>query len=214
MKDKLYQQVFENNRRWVAQKTANRPDFFERLAAQQQPDFFYIGCSDSRVPANEIMGLEPGDVFVHRNVANLVCNIDMNVHSALQYAVEVLDVKHVVVCGHYGCGGVAAALQQKDMGLMNGWLREVRDVYRTHQKELDAIEDAELRFRRLVELNVQEQAVNVIKTSWVQRRWLRDKHPEVHGWVYDLRNGLLVDLEIPFVEILGHIQEIYQLNPG
>ena len=214
MSDPLYDQVFENNRRWVAQKTAEKPDFFERLAAQQRPDFFYIGCSDSRVPANEIMGLEPGDVFVHRNVANLVCNIDMNLHSALQYAVDVLDVKHIVVCGHYGCGGVAAAMQQQDMGLMNGWLREVRDVFRTHQDELDNITDPDMRFRRLVELNVQEQCINVIKTSWVQRRWLRDKHPEVHGWVYDLRNGLLVDLEIPFVPILERIQKIYRLEPG
>ena len=214
MSDPLYDQVFENNRRWVAQKTAEKPDFFERLAAQQRPDFFYIGCSDSRVPANEIMGLEPGDVFVHRNVPNLVCNIDMNLHSALQYAVDVLDVKHIVVCGHYGCGGVAAAMQQQDMGLMNGWVREVRDVFRTHQDELDNITDPDMRFRRLVELNVQEQCINVIKTSWVQRRWLRDKHPEVHGWVYDLRNGLLVDLEIPFVPILERIQKIYRLEPG
>ncbi|MEZ4459107.1 MAG: carbonic anhydrase [bacterium] len=214
MSDPLYDQVFENNRRWVAQKTAERPDFFERLASQQRPEFFYIGCSDSRVPANEIMGLEPGDVFVHRNVANLVCNIDMNLHSALQYAVDVLDVKHIVVCGHYGCGGVAAAMQQQDMGLMNGWLREVRDVFRTHQDELDSITDPDMRFRRLVELNVQEQCINVIKTSWVQRRWLRDKHPEVHGWVYDLRNGLLIDLEIPFVPILERIQKIYRLEPG
>ena len=214
MSDPLYDQVFENNRRWVAQKTAEKPDFFERLAAQQRPDFFYIGLSGSRVPANEIMGLEPGDVFVHRNVANLVCNIDMNLHSALQYAVDVLDVKHIVVCGHYGCGGVAAAMQQQDMGLMNGWLREVRDVFRTHQDELDNITDPDMRFRRLVELNVQEQCINVIKTSWVQRRWLRDKHPEVHGWVYDLRNGLLVDLEIPFVPILERIQKIYRLEPG
>lgn len=160
------------------------------------------------------MGLEPGEVFVHRNVANLVCNIDMNLHSALQYAVEVLDVKHIVVCGHYGCGGVAAAMRQQDLGLMNGWLREVRDIYRTHQDELDAVSDEEARFRRLVELNVQEQCINVIKTSWVQRRWLRDKHPEVHGWVYDLKNGLLVDLEIPFVDILNKIQEIYRLEPG
>lgn len=212
--DDIYKRVFENNRRWVAQKTTERPDYFERLAASQSPDFFYIGCSDSRVPANEIMGLEPGEVFVHRNVANLVCNIDMNLHSALQYAVEVLDVKHIVVCGHYGCGGVAAAMRQQDLGLMNGWLREVRDIYRTHQDELDAVADDDARFRRLVELNVQEQCINVIKTSWVQRRWLRDKHPEVHGWVYDLKNGLLVDLEIPFVEILNKIQEIYRLEPG
>lgn len=214
MPDEIYKQVFENNKRWVAEKVAERHDYFERLAAAQTPDFFYIGCADSRVPANEIMGLEPGDVFVHRNVANLVCNIDMNVQSALQYAVEVLNVKHIVVCGHYGCGGIAAAMQPRDLGFMNGWLREVRDIYRSHQVELDAIEDQDLRFRRLVEINVQEQCINVIKTSWVQRRWLRDRVPEVHAWVYDLKNGLLVDLKVPFVEILQDIQQIYRLEPG
>lgn len=214
MSDDVYQRVFENNRRWVAQKTAERPDYFERLAAEQRPDFFYVGCSDSRVPANEIMGLDPGEVFVHRNVANVVANTDMNFHSALQYAVEVLQVKHIVVCGHYGCGGVAAAMQQQDFGLMNGWLREVRDIYRQHHHELDAIDDKDQRFRRLIELNVQEQAINIIKTSWVQRRWLRDGHPQVHGWVYDLHNGLLVDLKIPFVEILEKIQQIYRLDPA
>jgi carbonic anhydrase len=214
MTDDIYKKVFENNKRWVAEKVAERHDYFERLAATQTPDFFYIGCADSRVPANEIMGLEPGDVFVHRNVANLVCNIDMNVQSALQYAVEVLNVKHIVVCGHYGCGGVAAAMKAQDLGFMNGWLREVRDIYRSHQPELDAIKDENLRFRRLVELNVQEQCINVIKTSWVQRRWLRDRQPEVHAWVYDLKNGLLVDLEVPFVEILEKIQQIYRLEPG
>jgi len=214
MTDDIYKKVFENNKRWVAEKVAERHDYFERLAAAQTPDFFYIGCADSRVPANEIMGLEPGDVFVHRNVANLVCNIDMNLQSALQYAVEILNVKHIVVCGHYGCGGVAAAMKPQDLGFMNGWLREVRDIYRSHQPELDAIKDENLRYRRLVELNVQEQCINVIKTSWVQRRWLRDRQPEVHAWVYDLKNGLLVDLEVPFVEILEKIQQIYRLEPG
>src|SRR5690606_19074363 len=167
------QRVFENNRRWVEEHTRADPNFFEDLAKTQDPDFLYIGCADSRVPANQIMGLHPGDVFEHRNIANLVVNTDMNAQSVIQYAVEQLGVKHVVVCGHYGCGGVRAAMQSQDLGLLNGWLRNIRDVYRLHHEELDAIEDEEARYRRLVELNVYEQCVNVIKTSWVQQSFLR-----------------------------------------
>jgi carbonic anhydrase len=174
----------------------------------------FIGCADSRVPANEIMGLNPGDVFVHRNVANLVVSTDINAQSVIEYAVAHLDVKHIVVCGHYGCGGVAAAMQPADLGLLNGWLREIRDVYRLYQAELDAIKDENARYRRLVELNIQEQCVNVIKTAVVQKTYLRTGHPTVHGWVYDLANGILHDLEIPFGEILGKIQEIYRLEPS
>lgn len=207
-----YQSVFENNRKWVQGKRANDPDYFVRLAAEQNPDFLFIGCSDSRVPANEIMGLEPGDVFVHRNIANLVVNTDTNCQSVIQYAVEVLHVKHVVVCGHYGCGGVLAAMQSRDMGLLNGWLREVRDVYRLHATELNAIEDQNLRYRKLVELNVREQCMNVIKTAMVQRHFMRDGYPTVHGWVYDLSEGLLVDLNIPFEDSLNKVREIYRLD--
>lgn len=209
-----YEQVFENNRRWVEEKTARDPEFFRKLAGGQDPDFLFIGCADSRVPANEIMGLNPGDVFVHRNVANLVVSTDINAQSVIEYAVAHLDVKHIVVCGHYGCGGVAAAMQPADLGLLNGWLREIRDVYRLHQAELDAIKDENSRYRRLVELNIQEQCVNVIKTAVVQKTYLRTGHPTVHGWVYDLANGILHDLKIPFGEILGRIQEIYRLEPG
>ena len=158
------------------------------------------------------MGLQPGEVFVHRNVANLVVGTDINAQSVIEYAVGHLDVKHVIVCGHYGCGGVAAAMQPADLGLLNGWLREIRDVYRLHQQELDVIEDTDARYRRLIELNVQEQCVNVIKTAVVQRQYVRSGHPTVHGWVYDIANGLLRDLEIPFGEILGQIQEIYRLE--
>ncbi|MCB9603225.1 MAG: carbonic anhydrase [Sandaracinus sp.] len=207
-----YRELFENNKKWVESKQEHDPDYFLRLAAGQSPDFLYIGCADSRVPANEIMGLEPGEVFVHRNVANLVVNTDLNVHSVIEYAVEHLGVKHVIVCGHYGCGGVAAAMTHKDLGLLNPWLREIRDVYRLHRKELDAIEDEVARGKRLVELNVQEQCIRVIKTAVVQKAYLRKGYPKVHGWVFDLHDGLLKDLEIPFDEILEKIREIYRLE--
>ena len=207
-----YEEVFENNRQWVAQNLERDPDFFRRLATHQSPDYLFIGCADSRVPANEIMGLEAGELFVHRNIANLVVNTDINAQSVIQYAVANLDVKHIIVCGHYGCGGVAAAIQPADLGLLNGWLREIRDVYRLHQAELDAIEDEGARYRRLIELNVQEQCVNVIKTAVVQKAYLNTGFPVVHGWVYDIANGLLRDLDVPFEEILQKIQEIYRLD--
>jgi carbonic anhydrase len=207
-----YEEVFENNRKWVEENTRRDPDFFKRLKDGQDPDFLFIGCADSRVPANEIMGLQPGEVFVHRNVANLVVGTDINAQSVIEYAVGHLDVKHIVVCGHYGCGGVAAAMKPADLGLLNGWLREIRDVCRLHQEELSTIEDQDARYRRLIELNVQEQCVNIIKTAVVQKTYLRTGHPTVHGWVYDIANGLLCDLEIPFGKILEEIQEIYRLE--
>ena len=206
-----YEQIFENNKKWVASKVAQDADFLTKLSADQEPDYLYIGCSDSRVPANEIMGLEPGDVFVHRNVANLVNNIDLNVMSVLNYAVAHLHVKHIVVCGHYNCGGVKAAMTPKDMGILNPWLRNIRDVYRLHQEELDAITDEHERYNRLVELNVQEQCVNVIKTAVVQKSYLANSFPTVHGWVFDLKTGLLKDLNIDFNKILKDIQKIYNL---
>ena len=208
----IYDRVFESNRRWVAEKRRTDADFFERLAAEQKPEFLYIGCSDSRVPANEIMGLEPGEVFVHRNVANIVVNTDFNVHTVIEYAVNHLDVDHIIVCGHYGCGGIGAAMQSRDLGIMNGWLREVRDVYRLYRDELDAIEDQDTRYRRLVELNVREQCIHVAKTAAVQKAYLRRKLPVVHGWVYDLHDGLLQDLKLPFDKILEDIREIYHLD--
>lgn len=206
-----YEQLFENNKAWVASKTKDKADFFEKLAEDQQPDYLYIGCSDSRVPANEIMGLEPGDVFVHRNIANLVNNIDLNVMSVINYAVWNLNVKHIIVCGHYNCGGVKAAMTPKDMGILNPWLRNIRDVYRLHQTELDNIHDEHERYNRLVELNVYEQCVNIIKTAAVQRSYLDKKYPVVHGWVFDLKTGLLKDLHINFEQILHDIQKIYNL---
>lgn len=207
-----YEEIFNNNKKWVTEKTANDPNFFERLAKDQSPDFLYIGCSDSRVPANDIMGLEPGEVFVHRNIANLVVNIDMNVMSVIEYAVNHLHVKHIIVCGHYNCGGVKAAMVSKDLGLLNPWLRNIRDVYRLHATELNGIADEHLRYNRLVELNVQEQAINVIKTAAVQKSYLKNGYPMVHGWVFDLNNGQLNDMNIDFTHILADIQKIYDLT--
>ncbi|MCB9261873.1 MAG: carbonic anhydrase [Flavobacteriales bacterium] len=212
MWEKKYDEIFDNNRAWVEEMKHKDANFFEKLAKDQSPDYLYIGCSDSRVPANTIMGLEPGDVFVHRNIANMVVSTDLNIQSVIEYAVVHLEVKHIVVCGHYGCGGVNAAMQSKDYGLLNGWLRNIRDVYRLHQKQLDAFENKKERFDRLVELNVQEQCVNIIKIASVQKKYLENGFPKVHGWVYDLREGLLVDLNLDFEDILKNIQNIYDLH--
>jgi carbonic anhydrase len=207
-----YDQIFENNRNWVSQQTEKDAHFLDKLAQAQQPEYLYIGCSDSRVTAEEIMGAGPGQVFVHRNIANLVNSVDLNVMSVLNYAVRHLQVKHIIVCGHYNCGGVKAAMQPVDLGIMNPWLRNIRDVYRLHEKELDSITDATLRYNRLVELNVEEQATNVIKTAAVQLSYKENGFPVVHGWVFDLHNGLLKDLQIDFEGILARIQKIYNLT--
>ena len=213
MSDEIYEQVFEQNRRWAEEQTDRDPDFFKNLAADQHPDFLFIGCADSRVPASAIMGVAPGEVFVHRNIANLVVNIDSNSLSTIHYAVDHLQVDHVVVCGHYGCGGIKAALQHSDLGILNGWLRQIRDVYRLHREELDAIDSEIQRRRRLVELNVREQCLNVIKTAVVQRNYLERGFPKVHGWVYDLSTGHLKDLEVGFEDLLEKVREIYRLTP-
>jgi Carbonic anhydrase len=207
-----YEQIFENNRVWAADKTAADRDFFQKLAQDQTPEYLYIGCSDSRVTAEELMGAKPGEVFIHRNVANVVASIDLNAIAVLTYAVRHLKVKHIVVCGHYGCGGVKSAMQSADLGLLNPWLRNIRDVYRLHKDELNAIADETLRYDRLVELNVQEQCVNVIKQAAVQQRYLKEGYPIVHGWVFDMRTGLLKDLNVDFPKILSEIQEIYNLT--
>jgi carbonic anhydrase len=207
-----YNQIFENNRQWVAAKTRTDAEFFEKMADTQSPAYLYIGCSDSRVPTNEIMGLEAGEVFVHRNIANLVPNTDLNVMSVINYAVVHLEVKHIIVCGHYNCGGVKAAMQAKDLGILNPWLRNIRDVYRLHMDELNAIKDEHERYNRLVELNVQEQCINVIKTAAVQKSYVAKGYPTVHGWVYDLKNGMLKDLQIDFEGVLHEIQRIYDLT--
>lgn len=207
-----HKQVFKNNRQWVATMKEQDPLYFEDLAKGQTPTFLYIGCSDSRIPANQIMGLEPGDVFVHRNIANLIECVDMNAQSVIEYAVEHLQVKHIIVCGHYGCGGIDAAMQPKDLGLLNGWLRKIRDVYRMHEAELDAIADEKQRARRLVEINVLEQCNNVIKTAVVQKHYLRRQYPIIHGWVLDLQTGLLKDLDVNVEETLKQVRKIYALT--
>ncbi len=207
-----YQQLFASNRRWAEGLLRTNPRYFAELDEEQRPDYLYIGCSDSRVPANEIMGLEAGEVFVHRNVGNIVANTDLNAASVIEYAVAHLKVKEIIVCGHYNCGGVRAALQAQDLGILNPWLRNVRDVYRLHRDELNDISDSEARFRRLVELNTLEQCLNVIKTAVVQQSWVANGFPRVHGWVFDIRTGLIKDLEIHFEERLKAIQEIYDLT--
>jgi len=208
-----YEQIFINNKKWVESKLAGDKDYFEKLASDQSPDYLYIGCSDSRVPANEIMGLEPGDVFVHRNIANLVINTDSNINAVIQFAIELLHVKHIIVCGHYGCGGVKAALHPTDMGQLNSWLQTLRDVYRIHQEELNAIQDGTIKFNRLVELNVIEQCVNIIKMDHVQRSWYKSGYPQIHAWVYDLHNGLLKDLNVNMKEYISDFRNIYDLMP-
>ena len=191
-----YRQLFENNRVWVAAELAEDPEHFERLAAGQDPKYLFIGCSDSRVNANEMVGIRSGEMFIHRNIANLVVHTDMNLMSVLQFAVEVLDVEHVIVCGHYGCGGIAAAVDGSYHGLIDKWLRTIKDVYRIYHEELDAIEDPEQRHQRLVELNVREQVYRLCSTSFVQRRWGDDMGSHIHGWAYDIRRGVLKDLKI------------------
>jgi len=188
--------LFENNRRWAERISEERPDFFASLARQQSPDYLWIGCADSRVPANEIVGLMPGELFVHRNVANLVVHTDLNCLSVLQYAVEVLQVGHVIVCGHYGCGGVQAAMDNTGLGLIDNWLLPIKDVYAKHHRELSAIANAEDRLNRFVELNVVAQVNNVCHTTIVQNAWQRGQELAVHGWVYGLSDGLLRDLNI------------------
>ena len=206
-----FEQIFKNNETWVADKLKKNPDYFKNLVKGQSPDFLYIGCSDSRVTAEDLMGVQPGEVFIHRNIANMVVSIDLNVMSVINYAVKHLKVKHIIVCGHYACGGVKAAMQPNDMGLLNPWLRNIRDVYRLHKEELNCITDENKRYNRLIELNVQEQCVNLIKTAAVQQAH-KDRGLLVHGWVFDVHTGELIDLKIDFPKILSSIMEIYRLD--
>lgn len=209
---KSYQDIFIANRKWIDKQIEQNPDYFKDLAKEQNPDYLYIGCSDSRVHANEIMGLKPGEVFVHRNIANMVVNNDLNILSVINYAVEFLQVKYIIVCGHYNCGGIKAAMEPKDLGILNPWLRNIRDVYRLHEKELDAIDNPTEKYNRLVEINVYEQCLNIIKTSEVQKSFLEKGYPRVAGWVYDLNDGILHDLNIDFQKELSHIRKIYDLT--
>ncbi len=194
--EKLYRKLLDGNREWVAKKLSEDPAFFKRLAKGQSPPLLWIGCSDSRVPANEIINARPGEVFVHRNIANMVVHADMNMLSVLDFAVQLLKVKHVIVCGHYGCGGILAAMSNRQHGLIDNWLRNIKDVYRLHQQELDKIKDKKKKSRRLVELNVIEQVLNLCKTSTIQNAWKERNYPHIHGWVYDIANGVIKDLEV------------------
>lgn len=203
--------VFKNNKSWISAKLALDKDYFVKLSKGQSPEILYIGCSDSRVTAEDIMGVQPGEVFVHRNIANLVNTVDLNVMSVINYAVRHLEVNHVVVCGHYFCGGVKAAMQATDMGILNPWLRNIRDVYRLHKEELNSINSEDERYNRLIELNVQEQCVNLIKTAAIQKAH-KERGLLVHGWVFDVHSGELKDLKIDFSKILKEIMEIYRLD--
>lgn len=207
-----HDQVFERNKTWATEQLARDPSFFEKLTAGQTPEYLWIGCSDSRIPAEQITGLQAGEAFIHRNIANLVVNADLNAMAVIEYAVRHLRVKHVVVCGHYGCGGVKAAMTPKDLGLLNPWLRNIRDVYRLHEAELDGIATEDARYDRLVELSVVEQCRNVIKTAAVQQSYEQDHFPIVHGWVFDFKDGLLKDLKIDHESMLHSIQKIYNLT--
>lgn len=202
--------IFQNNQKWISDKLKTDKEYFKKLTISQNPQILYIGCSDSRVSAEELMGLKPGEVFVHRNIANMVPNTDLSAMSVINYAVSRLKVKHIVVCGHYFCGGVKAAMQSEDLGILNPWLRNIRDVYRLHKTELDLISNEEAKYKRLVELNVQEQCINVIKTPDVQKAY-KDRSITVHGWVFDVQSGELIDLKIDFDKILENIMEIYHI---
>jgi carbonic anhydrase len=203
--------VFENNKKWVEEKLSVSSDYFSDLSKGQNPEILYIGCSDSRVSAEELMGAAPGEIFVHRNIANMVISIDLNVMSVVNYAVNFLEVKHIVVCGHYLCGGVKAAMEAEDLGILNPWLRNIRDVYRLHKTELNRISDENARYNRLVELNVEEQCYNLMKTAAVQKAYL-GKGLQVHAWVFDMKNGKLIDLKVDFKKKLEEIMEIYNLG--
>jgi len=207
-----YRKLLLANKAWVQDKLSVDADYFEKQAHTQQPDFMWIGCSDSRVPAEDVTGTEPGELFVHRNIANLVIHTDLNMLSVLQYAVEVLKVKHVIVCGHYNCGGVKNAMTRHDFGLINKWLRHIKDVYRMHHRELESIADERARYDRMVELNVTEQVQNLAQTSIVQRAWKNEQRPILHGWIYDLRTGYVQ--EIACMEPGAKIDDIYSFDFG
>lgn len=207
---KSYERLLLENKAWAAERVADDPEFFSRLANVQTPEYLWIGCSDSRVPPDQITGTKPGEIFIHRNIANMVVHTDLNLLSVLQYSVEVLKVKHIIVCGHYGCGGVKAAMTQQSLGIINKWLRNIKDVYRYHKEEINGIEDEQSKLNRLIELNVKEQVMNLAKTSIVQKAW-KDRHgPDIHGWVYGLDNGLIKPIfEIPAGT---HLDPLYEFD--
>ena len=207
----FYKKILDNNKKWVENKLSVNPNYFKNLADGQQPPLLWIGCSDSRVPANEIIGAEPGEVFVHRNIANMVVHSDMNMLSVLDYAVNALKVKHVIVCGHYGCGGVKAAMGNNSIGIIDNWIRHIKDVYRFHQQELDSIENEKERFNKFVEINVKEQVMDLAKTSIVQNAWKNGQELSLHGWVYGLNDGYVTDLDVNF-SCDKDLDDVYQLK--
>lgn len=207
----FYKKILQNNKEWVEGIIKEDPDYFKRLAEGQKPPLLWIGCADSRVPANQIINAQPGEVFVHRNIANMVIHSDMNMLSVLDYAVNVLKVEHVIVCGHYGCGGVKAAMGNNSIGLIDNWIRHIKNIYRLHRKELDAIEDEDQRFDRFVELNVVEQVFDLAKTSIVQSAWKHDQKLHLHGWAYGVGSGIVKDLNVN-VSSEKQLDEVYQLN--
>lgn len=209
--EKSYLKLLENNKAWVVQQKYNNPEFFNELAQGQNPEYLWIGCSDSRVPANQITGTKSGEMFVHRNIANMVVHSDMNLLSVLSYAVDILKVKHIIVCGHYGCGGILAAMGNKQYGLIDNWLRHIKDVYRYHHEELDAIEDKELRARKFVEVNVMEQVHDLGKTSIVQNAWNNNQPLHIHGWVYGIEDGIIKDLNVTFT-CTKDLHSVYHLE--
>lgn len=209
--EKSYNRLLENNKAWATLQKDNDPEFFYELSKGQSPDYLWIGCSDSRVPANQITGTKPGEMFVHRNIANMVVHTDMNLLSVLSYAVDVLKVKHIIVCGHYGCGGVLAAMGNKQYGLIDNWLRHIKDVYRYHHTELDNIEDKAQRERRFVELNVVEQVHDLGKTSIVQNAWKMNQPLHIHGWVYGTADGIIKDLDVTFT-CTKDLHSVYHLE--
>lgn len=207
----FYNKILERNKKWVEESLALDPNYFQDLAKGQSPPLLWIGCSDSRVPANEIIGAKPGETFVHRNIANMVIHSDMNMLSVLDYAVNVLKVRHVLVCGHYGCGGIKAAMENNSVGIIDNWIRHIKDVYRFHQAELDAIKDETERFNRFVELNVKEQVYDLAKTSIVQSAWKKGQELSIHGWVYGLNSGYVTDLNVNF-NCDKDLDDVYQLR--
>jgi carbonic anhydrase len=205
-----YERLLQNNKTWAKKVTSEDPEFFERLKHIQSPEFLWIGCSDSRVPPNEITGTRPGEIFIHRNIANMVVHTDLNLLSVLEYAVKQLNVKHIIVCGHYGCGGVKAAMTQHNFGIINKWIRNIKDVYRIHRAEMQSLETEEKKLDRLVELNVIEQVFNLAKTSIVQKAWKYEQRPYLHGWVYGLDNGIIN----PVYEMgpADHLDSLYEFD--
>jgi carbonic anhydrase len=208
---RVLKNLFENNKKWANKIKGSDPDFFTKLSKQQNPEYLWIGCSDSRVPANEIVDMLPGEIFVHRNIANLVVHTDMNCLSVIQYAVEILQVKHIIVCGHYGCGGIRAAMDNREHGLIDNWLRNIKDTYRFYQSEIDALQNEKEKLNLMCELNVVEQVANICHTTIIQNAWKAGQELAVHGWIYSIEDGILKDLDVCITN-LSDIAQIHRIK--